>query len=120
MILLLGDIHGNFEYVKYLIKNHQISDCTIIQVGDFGVGFTHESNQIEVLMHLNKFLKLKNITMYALRGNHDDPKYFLGNHMYSNLKLVEDYFTLEIDGHKILLIGGAISIDRNQRISADV
>ena len=120
MILFLGDIHGNFDFVKYLIKNHQLKDCYIIQVGDFGVGFAHEAYEVDVLLHLNKFLKLRNIVMYAIRGNHDDPKWFKGNHNYSNLKLVEDYSTVDIEGRKILFIGGAISIDRKQRLAKDI
>jgi hypothetical protein len=37
MILMLGDIHGNFNYLKQNIKQKRIDNCVIIQVGDFGL-----------------------------------------------------------------------------------
>ena len=112
MLFTLGDIHGNFANVKYQIKTKQLSDCGIIQVGDFGIGYTHRENDEKILADLNSFLKERNIIMYAIRGNHDDPFYFTGYHVYDNLKLLPDYTQLEIDGHNILFIGGAVSIDR--------
>jgi len=118
-MILLGDLHGNFEHVKWMIKNKNITDNVIIQVGDFGAGFISEARQVEVFQLLNKFLKLRNITMYAIRGNHDDPAYFQGNHQYSNLKLMPDYSVLELEDHKIVMIGGAVSIDRKPRLAND-
>lgn len=111
MILVLGDIHNNFAHVKWYISNKEISNCYIIQVGDFGVG-TNIKNDIIRLNDLNVFLKERNIVLYAIRGNHDDPDFFKGNHILSNVKLLPDYTQLEIDGHNILFVGGAISIDR--------
>ena len=119
MILFLGDIHGNFEYTKGNIKRTRISDCAIFQVGDFGIGFSKPESEKEKLLLMNKFMKEKNIIMYVLRGNHDDPSYFNGEHIYSNLKLMPDYSVVEYDGYKILMIGGAISIDRKQRLRDD-
>ena len=54
--------------------------------------------------------------MVAIRGNHDDPDFFKGNHIYSNLQLVEDYTMMEIYDKKYLFVGGAISIDRKMRL----
>lgn len=112
MILMLGDIHANFAYVQYEIKVKKISNCTIIQVGDFGIGITNRNNCDKILKDLNHFLNLYDIVMYVIRGNHDDPFYFKGNHIFSNLKLLPDYTQLQIDGHNILFVGGAVSVDR--------
>lgn len=119
MLLFLGDIHGNFEYIKGQIKRLNISDCTLIQLGDFGVGFSKPGPEKDNLLLLNKFFGLRNIKTYVLRGNHDDPAYFNGDHMYENLKLMPDYSVIEADGMKIGLIGGAISIDRKYRLRQD-
>ena len=116
MILVLGDIHGNFNYLKNQIIQKRISDCTIIQVGDFGIGFTHRDNDIATLESLNDFLIGHSITMLSIRGNHDDPSFFDGSVNYSNLKLIKDYTSLEIEGNGYLFIGGAISVDRTERI----
>lgn len=116
MILLLGDIHGNFNFLKHKINSKNITDCTIIQVGDFGIGFTYKENDELTLNNLNDFLKDFNVTMYAIRGNHDNPDFFNGSYVLSNLKLLPDYTTLNIEGTNFLFIGGAISVDRTERI----
>jgi len=118
-IIYLGDIHGNFTQLRAYINRLNISDTTIIQVGDFGIGFTTKKNDEEILFELNKFLESKTIIMLAIRGNHDDPFYFNGDHMYSNLKLLPDYTVMDIEDEKHLFVGGAISIDRKYRIEND-
>ena len=64
MLIFLGDIHGNFNNLKWQIETNKIIDATIIQVGDFGIGFTNENNRFNVfytLLYLVKklFYKLK-------------------------------------------------------------
>jgi UDP-2,3-diacylglucosamine pyrophosphatase LpxH len=111
MILFLGDIHGDFYTLKRNINSKNISDCFIIQVGDFGIGY-YPNRDEDTLRELDKFFRELNIVMLVVRGNHDDPYYFKGNHMFDNLKLLPDYTQLEVDGHNILFVGGALSVDR--------
>lgn len=115
-IYFLGDIHEEFEILKQQIISFDIRDCYIIQVGDFGIGFKDLENNKQILGHLNKFLRIRNIDMFAIRGNHDDPKFFNGDYYLSNLKLLKDYTQLNINDINFLFIGGAISIDRMKRI----
>ena len=111
-MLFLGDIHGKFEKIKELITKMDICNDDIIQVGDFGVGFNYDD--LERLKDLNDFLVERGLNTYGIRGNHDDPRYFMGKYLnyFSNLHLVPDYTILDIQNRKILFIGGAISIDR--------
>ena len=111
MIIMLGDIHGNFANLKYQIEAKKITNCSIIQVGDFGMTLGPNGSKI-VLNELNEFLGKYGIVLYAIRGNHDDPFYFKGNHIYDNLKLLPDYTQLRIDDYNFLFVGGATSIDR--------
>ena len=119
-ILILGDIHGEFELLRKSIDKKQISDVIIIQVGDFGIGFYDKHKDQHKLHTLNNFFIEKNIEMYVIRGNHDDPSYFNGDHNYSNLKLLKDYTELNINGFNFLFIGGAVSIDRQYRLAEQI
>ena len=118
-IMMLGDIHGNFNYLKWYIKAHKITDCVIYQVGDFGIGFKREFNDMNVLGDLNKFLNEFNIKLYAIRGNHDNPYFFDGHleNYFTNLHLLPDYTVIDFKGTKILGVGGATSIDRKLRLN---
>jgi UDP-2,3-diacylglucosamine pyrophosphatase LpxH len=119
MVILLGDIHGNFEKLKFEIENKRIDDCTIIQVGDFGIGFHSKEKCNSYLVDLNDFLSSKGIRMLVIRGNHDNPSYFNGDYKYSNLELLKDYTVLDLEESKFLFIGGAVSIDRLFRKDTD-
>jgi UDP-2,3-diacylglucosamine pyrophosphatase LpxH len=116
MLIFIGDVHGEFYDLTHKLTNHNIRNSTFIQVGDFGVGFkSNKENEIKLLGKLNDRLKADRNVMYVIRGNHDDPAYFDGNVTHSNLIFLKDYSLLEIEGKTILLIGGAISVDRTSR-----
>lgn len=113
----LGDMHGDFYTVeRFCRRNETKTKINVIQVGDFGAGFGHNIDFIEMMDHLNSILAEFNVTLYVMRGNHDDPAYFDGKYTWwSNLKFMPDYSVLELEGKRILLVGGAISIDRKVR-----
>ncbi len=115
-IIFVGDIHGCFENFLERLEKYGISNSKIIQVGDFGIGFKNQEEDEKKLNNINNFLKKSNNHLYVIRGNHDNPFYFKGQHILSNLSLLEDYSFLEINGLNILFIGGAISIDRCVRM----
>ena len=113
----LGDIHGDFYVIeKFCRKNEEKKHINLIQIGDFGAGFGANSDFIQVMDYLNTILAEFNVTLYVMRGNHDDPQYFDGGYnFWSNLKFMKDYSVLELEGKRVLLFGGAISIDRLAR-----
>jgi DNA repair exonuclease SbcCD nuclease subunit len=115
-IILIGDIHGEFGSLRNKIKNN-ISDAYIIQVGDFGLGFHKPNFYKDKFTWLNDVLVDKNCHLYVIRGNHDDPSYFAEtNSPESDITLLKDYSELKLLGKSILLVGGAVSIDRRFRI----
>ena len=77
-IYILGDIHGNFESLLSDLKRYDIHDCTIICVGDVGIGFVHPMKQFAINSRMNEWFACRNISFLAIRGNHDDPTYFSG------------------------------------------
>lgn len=113
-IYFLGDLHGKWDILMSKIVHLDITDIDIVQVGDFGVGFD-KNEDVHNLIKLGKFLQERNINMYVIRGNHDDPKYFDDELSIANLHLVPDYTILELNGKKLLLVGGGVSIDREHR-----
>jgi predicted phosphodiesterase len=115
-ILYLGDIHGNFELINQYLKRYDIKDAHIIQVGDFGVGFTTLVKEKRTLEFVHNELVKRNVFVYAIRGNHDYKPYFDNDPFgFTNIKLIKDYTVLNLEGKNILCIGGAVSIDRRMR-----
>ena len=115
-ILYLGDIHGNFSLIHQYVKNYDIKDAHIIQVGDFGVGFALLDKERRALGMFHDLFVKNNVIVWAIRGNHDFKPYFDNDPFgFSNIRLVPDYTVLEIEGKKILCVGGAVSVDREWR-----
>tara|TARA_R110000868_G_scaffold214309_1_gene464383 strand:- start:238 stop:1020 length:783 start_codon:yes stop_codon:yes gene_type:complete len=136
IVMVLGDTHGNNMNIapillqKYRLNNNKETKC-ILQVGDFGMGFTKLNGEKIYLKRLNDRLKKYNTYLYVIRGNHDDPQYFNdevfkeknGINNFSNIKLLKDHtlLSLKINGDfkKVYCIGGAYSIDRSVRTQGD-
>jgi predicted phosphodiesterase len=112
-LIFIGDIHGNLNVIRSLALNNP--DSYLIQVGDFGIGFYNKDNENIRLDELNDLLASTNCILYVIRGNHDDPKYFDGTIVRTNIELLADYSCRNILGHNILFVGGAMSIDRKYR-----
>ena len=134
-LMFLGDTHGNNQQIAphLLGATHIPKDepKAIIHVGDFGVGFCKTfEGEIQKLYILNNRLKKYNVTLYVVRGNHDDPAFFnkpyamntmVDDEIIENIVFLPDHtlLTLELKGKdqpiKIYCNGGAISIDRTHR-----
>ena len=117
-----GDIHGNFTgLVKFVAEN--LENCDVIVCGDIGVGFEKCAHYENVFAKLDTKLVSRDVKLYMFRGNHDDPAYFNGDNGmkgFDNIILVPDYSVLlSADGYTILMVGGAVSIDRKYRIVGD-
>lgn len=111
-MIVLGDLHNNFGLINQLgYKN-----INIIQVGDFGLGFYPDKDE-KTMDYWNTSWKARGIHVYAIRGNHDDPKYWDGRYdgRWSNLTLIPDYTVMQLEHMNYLFVGGAISVDRFMR-----
>lgn len=115
LILVVGDIHGKWDTLFKRIKEIDLRDCTLIGVGDLGIGFMERSKQERQCEHHNDFFKSRGIEFVGIRGNHDDPAYFDGSVNLSNFKLLPDYSYLTLNDKQFLFVGGAVSIDRMLR-----
>lgn len=110
----VGDIHGNFNSLISMIKRYDITDSCIIVCGDCGLGFNKWSATKKIVSKLDKLCAKNNITIVMVRGNHDDPNFFIQGNLTPRIVPVPDYTVIN---SSILCIGGAISIDRKYRMS---
>ena len=95
---------------------YDLKDAHIIQVGDFGVGFKDFHKEKRMLEMYHTKLVKNNVTVWAIRGNHDYKPYFDNDPFgFTNIKLVPDYTVLNLEGNNILCVGGAVSVDREWR-----
>jgi predicted phosphodiesterase len=123
MIYVTGDIHGQFNPLLYILENGDYSGSSVFIAGDVGIGFYGIDIDLENLKSIEKRLKKIDVNLYLVRGNHDNPGYWFyaaTPHDFKNLNLphihfVRDYQFIKLEGHKIACIGGATSIDRDQR-----
>ena len=118
-LYVMGDIHGEFgDFFFDTLTRYRIEGATIVIAGDVGVGFEKPGYYDRVYSKYGPRLEKAQVQVLCLRGNHDDPEYFGGSLTldYPLLKCLPDYTVLQDpDGRKVLLVGGAISIDRESR-----
>jgi predicted phosphodiesterase len=115
----IGDTHG-VRPVFVIIDKHNLQGQNLIHVGDFGLGFQEISRDLHDLSVLDEALLETDNKLFVVRGNHDNPIFWkksagLNLPKYHNIKLVDDYTVLKIEGKNILCVGGGISIDRQLR-----
>ena len=118
-VIVCGDIHGEFETLVFEIGRHNITDAIVIVVGDCGFGLCRPKYYEDLYLNkLHKKLEKANVLLLMVRGNHDDPIYFEKELIdYPYMKTLPDYTIVHTAVHNILCIGGAVSQDRNLRIS---
>lgn len=114
--IICGDTHGEWDTLFRKIDHNQVSDCILIHVGDIGIGFISPEKQKRQIELLNDRFKKRDINFVGIRGNHDDPVYFGGDVSLSNFQLLPDYTYREINDELFLFVGGAVSVDRINRI----
>ncbi len=119
-MIFIGDAHGEWAALQRKLGRLDVRGETIVQVGDFGVGFGGAAGRARERAGLDAFdlfLARTENTLLAIRGNHDDPAYFTrGAWGYERIRPVSDYTVDTLDGRKVLFAGRAISIDRRQRV----
>lgn len=119
-LVVCGDIHGDFnQLVNKVCVQYQLRDTVIVVAGDCGFGFERKGYYDNVVKRNNKRMNESNNWIVFVRGNHDNPAYFDGQAFrHERFMAVPDYSVIKVGGHSALCVGGAISIDRNYRITA--
>ena len=120
-VIVSGDIHGDFNLLVYkLCVQYAMTNTLLIVAGDCGFGFEKKEYYENVYRRIQKRLKEANDWIVLVRGNHDNPAYFEQEMIkHERFMTVPDYSIIKTCGHSLLCVGGAISIDRTNRIRID-
>lgn len=120
-MIFIADTHS-LRPIFELIDLNNITKSNLIHVGDSGIGFISEEQQIKNLLTLDLMLRETNNMLYMIRGNHNEKKYWEESKFkdslpkFTNLILIPDMSVLTIENKNILFNGGGISIDRKYRL----
>lgn len=115
---LLGDIHEYWNVIANHVVHNNEQNIAYIQVGDFGIGMGPFEREMERLTELNEILNEYKSDLFIMRGNHDDPKWFIDENFtvikdkLNRIFFVPDFTVINMDLENILFVGGAVSVDR--------
>lgn len=119
-VVVSGDIHGDFNLlVNKMCVQYQMRNTLLIVAGDCGFGFENKGYYENIVKRNAKRMNESNNWILFIRGNHDNPAYFDGDSFkHKRFIAIPDYSVINANGHTLLCIGGAISIDRLYRMDA--
>ena len=123
MIYITGDTHRDFSRLYTL---YGTSNDMLIVLGDASINYFLDESDIELKDYLNSF----NIKLFCIRGNHEERPENISTYKevemfggkvyieeeFPNLIFAKDGEIYNIDGNKVLVIGGAYSVDKGYRI----
>lgn len=133
MVFITGDTHRNFGNLLYMVSKKNVINPgdTIIILGDAGINYcgTDSDDDYYLKRKLNKF----GVRLFCVHGNHEmNPKNMPSYKMvydneFKGLVYKEDQFDnllFAVDGEryticdkKVLVIGGAYSVDKFYRLA---
>jgi len=115
IMYFIGDINKDFIHLKNNLINSDFFEQSFFQLGNLSLEKDEDLHN-ENFVTINEYLKKRNSMLYVIRGNHDNPDYFLKtNRLFSNIILLSDNSIIDIDNYKIYILGGGISVDRIER-----
>ena len=127
MIYITGDKHGYYWSIKrFLQKTKTNLDDILIILGDAGINYYLNSNDIDLKKELNNLP----ITFFCIHGNHEERPENIDSYKlktfhhglvyfeeaYPNILFAKDAEIYDFDGNQTLVIGGAYSVDKYYRI----
>lgn len=130
MIYITGDTHGRFDRVVSFVDRIGTSkEDILIILGDAGINYYKDSRD----KRLKKLLSTLPITLFCIHGNHEERPFNIDSYKlvdfkggkvwvedeYPNILFAKDgeIFDFEVNGDikKVIVIGGAYSVDKYYR-----
>lgn len=116
-LCFVGDIHGDFTGISGMMKFSKMEDVAYVFCGDCGFGFESIEYYNQIFNKIGRTANKVNATCFFVRGNHESKEYYDFNLINrKRFKTVKDYTVIQTHGHNILCVGGAMSIDRVERM----
>ena len=123
MIYVTGDMHREFSRLYTL---YGTEEDMLIVLGDAGINFFLDESDVELKKYLSSF----GLKFFCIRGNHEERPENISTYreveMFGGKVYIEDQFPnlifakdgeiYEIGGYRVLVIGGAYSIDKRHRL----
>lgn len=123
MIYITGDTHRDFYRIHDIEKN---KDNMLIILGDAGINYYLDEDDRILKERLNSY----NIKLFCIQGNHEERPENISTYKeveifggkvyvekeYPNLIFAKNGELYNINNKKVLVIGGAYSIDKNYRL----
>ena len=127
MVYITGDIHGSMDPLHRLFMRFSPSkEDIIVLLGDVGINYTGTLRDVECKQQMKKL----GATFFCIHGNHEnrpqniasyhEKEWHGGRVMYEeahpNILFPVDGDVFDIEGKQCLVIGGAYSVDKFQRL----
>lgn len=124
---ITGDCHGEFNrIVEFCIENETKKYDLLIILGDAGINYYLDYRDKE----LKNILSDLDITLFCVHGNHEARPWETGNYdvvvwkeglifveeEYPNILFAKDGEMYDFNGKKVIVIGGAYSVDKYYRL----
>ena len=128
MIYITGDIHGEVFRVEEAVETFNIgSEDIIVLLGDVGMNY-YGNNRGD--KHRKKRMNKLGVPIFCIHGNHEMRPGTIATYRemewhggtvyvedeYPNLLFAKDGDAYDMDGQKVIVIGGAYSVDKWYRL----
>ncbi len=128
MIYITGDKHTDFKEVLYFCYvNKTTLDDILIVLGDTGINYHANEKDNELKRNLKEYYP---ITLFCIHGNHEERPEKIDSYKtkrfhngivyyeeeYPNILFAKDGEVYDFNNHKVLVIGGAYSVDKYFRL----
>jgi len=127
-VYITGDCHGDFFKIEYFCRQMKTTkEDVLIILGDVGLNYYLDSSDNKRKKKLEKLP----ITLFCIHGNHEERPYLVPGYelqewhggqvyvqkKYPNLLFAKDGEIYDLMGKKVIVIGGAYSVDKEYRLS---